>query len=402
MDAQRPLYLDYMATTPVDPRVAARMSECLTRDGAFGNPASATHTYGADASALVETARAQVAALVNADPREIVWTSGATEADNLAIKGAAWFHENRGRHIVTSRTEHKAVIDTCRWLERRGWTVTWLEPGADGRVEAEQVRDALTAETIVVAIMHVNNEIGVINDIAAIGEVCRAHGCQFHVDAAQSAGKLPLDLQRLPVDTMAFSAHKTYGPKGAGALFVRREPRARLEALIHGGGHERGLRSGTLATHQAVGMGEAFRIAAVEMPEEQRRILALRERFATALSKLPGVHLNGHPTERVAGNLNLSFAGVHGDALLLALRDLALSTGSACNSAAGAPSYVLRALGRSDALANASIRFSFGRWTTEAEVDHAATRVAEAVDRLRALSPLWGDTAIDTARKVAS
>lgn len=384
-----PIYLDYMATTPVDPRVAARMAECLTRDGVFGNPASSTHAFGAEARAAVEDARLQVAGLVNADPREIVWTSGATEADNLAIKGIAWFHRDRGRHLITSRTEHKAVVDTCRWLERNGWRITWLTPGLDGLVTAEQVSDAIEADTVLVSIMHVNNEIGVVNDIAAIGEVCRARGVLYHVDAAQSAGKLPIDLAALPVDTMAFSAHKVYGPKGAGALYIRREPRVRLEAMIHGGGHEQGLRSGTLATHQVVGMGEAFRIAGESMATEQPRILALRERFAAGIAGLRDVCVNGDRERRVAGNLNLSFGGVHGDALLLALRDLALSTGSACNSAAAAPSYVLRALGRDDALANASFRFSFGRWTTEAEVDEAARRVVAEVNRLRALSPLY-------------
>ncbi len=385
----RPIYLDYMATTPVDPRVAARMADCLTRDGVFGNPASSTHAYGRDAHALVENARAEVAALIGAEPREIVWTSGATESNNLAIKGAAWAHEDKGKHLITSRTEHKAVIDTCRWLERRGWRVTWLEPGDDGRIHAQQVADALTAETVLVTIMHVNNEIGVINDIAAIGDVCRAHGCLFHVDGAQTAGKVAIELANLPVDTMAFSAHKVYGPKGAGALFVRREPRARIEALIHGGGHERGMRSGTLATHQIVGMGEACRIAREEMGVEQPRILALRKRFQKRIGDLEAVCLNGHPDHRVAGNLNLSFGGVHGDALLTALRGLALSTGSACNSATASPSYVLRALGRDDALANASIRFSFGRWTTEEEVDLAADLLVREVTRLRALSPLW-------------
>jgi cysteine desulfurase len=383
-----PIYMDYMATTPVDPSVAECMAACLTREGVFGNPASDSHVYGARAAELVEQARAQVAGLIGADAREIVWTSGATESNNLAIKGAAWFNEARGRHIVTSRTEHKAVLDPVRWLERRGWRVTWLEPGPDGRVSPEQVATALESDTVLVAVMHVHNEIGVINDIAGIGALCRAHGCLFHVDGAQSAGKVPLDLSGLPVDTMSFSAHKCYGPKGAGALFVRREPRARLEALIHGGGHERGLRSGTLATHQLVGMGEAFRIAHECMDEEQPRILALRQRFQAALGALDGVCVNGHATERVAGNLNLSFGGVHGDALLHALDDLAISTGSACNSASGAPSYVLRALGRDDALANASIRFSLGRWTTPEEVDHAARRVVEEVRRLRAMSPL--------------
>ena len=385
----RPIYLDYMATTPVDPRVAARMAECLTRDGVFGNPASSSHPYGREASTLVENARGEVAALIGADPREIVWTSGATESNNLAIKGIAWAREDKGKHIITSRTEHKAVIDTCRWLERQGWRVTWLEPCDDGRIHAQQVANALTSDTVLVSIMHVNNEIGVINDIAAIGEICRTHGCLFHVDGAQTAGKVAINLSALPVDTMAFSAHKVYGPKGAGALFVRREPRARLEALIHGGGHERGMRSGTLATHQVVGMGEACRLAREEMTVEQPRILALRQRFQQRIGGLEDVCLNGHAEHRVAGNLNLSFGGVHGDALLTALRGLALSTGSACNSATASPSYVLRALGRDDTLANASIRFSFGRWTTEDEIDLAAELVVREVTRLRALSPLW-------------
>lgn len=384
-----PIYLDYMATTPVDPRVAERMATFLTRDGTFGNPASESHAYGHAAAACVESARADVAAAVGAEPREIVWTSGATEADNLAIKGIAWFHEDRGRHIVTSRVEHKAVIDTCRWLERRGWHVTWLDPDVGGRISAGAVAAALQPDTVLVAVMHVNNEIGVVNDIAAIGAVCREHGCLFHVDAAQSVGKVAVDLARLPVDTMAFSAHKSYGPKGVGALFVRREPRARLEALVHGGGHERGMRSGTLATHQVVGMGTAFAIAQQEMEVEQARLRALRDRFLDALGGLEEVWLNGDADARVAGNLNLSFGGVHGDALRNGLHDLALSAGSACNSASGAPSYVLRALGRDDTLANASLRFSFGRWTTVEEIDFAAARVVAEVTRLRAMSPLW-------------
>ncbi len=388
-----PIYLDYMATTPVDPRVAEVMARHLTRDGGFGNPASDTHVYGHRARAAVDDARAQVAALVGADPREIAWTSGATEANNLAIKGAAWFHKDRGRHIVTSRTEHKAVIDPCRWLERNGWRVTWLTPGPDGRVTPADVAAALEPDTVLVSVMHVNNEIGVVNDIDAIGSLCREHGCLFHVDGAQSAGKVAIDLTRSPVDLMSFSAHKVYGPKGAGALYVRREPRARIEALIHGGGHEGGLRSGTLATHQVVGMGKAFEIAMNEFDSEHARISSLRDRFRDALSGLEGVHLNGSATERVAGNLNLSFEGVHGDALLTALRGLAVSTGSACNSASGAPSYVLRALGRDDALAGASIRFSFGRWTDEAEIDRAVEQVIEAVTRLRGISPLWAGAA---------
>lgn len=384
-----PVYLDYMATTPVDPRVAERMTACLTMDGVFGNPASESHVYGHQAAACVEDARVEVAAAVGADPREIVWTSGATEADNLAIKGIAWFHEERGRHIVTSRIEHKAVIDTCRWLERRGWRVTWLEPDAGGRIAADAVAAALQPDTVLVTVMHVNNEIGVINDIAAIGEVCRAHGCLFHVDAAQSVGKVAVNLATLSVDTMAFSAHKSYGPKGIGALYVRREPRARLDALVHGGGHERGLRSGTLATHQIVGMGTAFALAVDGMDAEQARLRGLRDAFLAGIAQLEDVWINGDTEARVAGNLNLSFGGVHGDALRNGLYDLALSAGSACNSASGAPSYVLRAIGRDDVLANASLRFSFGRWTTPEEVGFAARRVVEEVTRLRAMSPLW-------------
>lgn len=387
MAVKTPVYLDYMATTPVDPRVAARMAECLTTDGAFGNPAS-DHAHGRAAAAIVERARDQVADLIHADPREIVFTAGATEADNLALKGIAWFHAGRGRHIVTSRTEHKAVLDTCQWLAGQGWDVTWLEPGPDGRITPGQVEAALREDTVLAAIMHVQNEIGTINDIAGIAEVTRHHGCLLHVDAAQSVCSLPLDVRALDVDTMAFSAHKCYGPKGAGALWVRREPRARLEALVHGGGHERGLRSGTLATHQIAGMGEAFRIAGEERETEQARILGLRQRFADRVMQLEGVHLNGHPDARIAGNLNLAFAGVNGESLRMALDDLSVSSGSACNTAAQAPSYVLRALGRDDVLANASIRFSFGRFTTDDEVDHAAGRVASEVRRLRALSPL--------------
>ncbi len=384
-----PIYLDYAATTPVDARVAEVMSRHLTMDGVFGNPASRSHAYGWQAEAAVEEARRQVAGLINADPREVVWTSGATESDNLAIKGCARFHAERGRHIVTSRIEHKAVLDTCSQLEREGFEISWLEPDADGLIHPDQVADAIRDDTILVSVMHVNNEIGVINDIAAIGAVCRERGVHFHVDAAQSAGKVPVDLARMPVDLMSFSAHKVYGPKGAGALYVRRRPRVRLEAQIHGGGHERGMRSGTLAVHQIAGMGEAFRIAAAEMAAENDRILALRERLWLGLSRIDAVHLNGSASQRVAGILNLSFDFVEGESLVMALKDLAVSSGSACTSASMEPSYVLKALGVDEDLAHASIRFSLGRYTTEEEIDRTLALVSDAVDRLRELSPRW-------------
>ncbi|BBP85229.1 MULTISPECIES: IscS subfamily cysteine desulfurase [Pseudomonas] len=384
-----PIYLDYSATTPVDPRVAQKMSDCLLVDGNFGNPASRSHVFGWRAEEAVENARRQVAELVNADPREIVWTSGATESDNLAIKGVAHFYHTKGKHIVTSKIEHKAVLDTTRQLEREGFEVTYIEPGEDGLITPAMVEAALREDTILVSVMHVNNEIGTINDIAAIGELTRARGILFHVDAAQSTGKVEIDLDKLKVDLMSFSAHKTYGPKGIGALYVRRKPRVRLEALMHGGGHERGMRSGTLATHQIVGMGEAFHIAKQEMASENQRIKALADRFWAAVDGMEELYLNGSATSRVPHNLNISFNYVEGESLIMALKDLAVSSGSACTSASLEPSYVLRALGRNDELAHSSIRFTFGRFTTEEEVDYAASKVREAVDKLRELSPLW-------------
>ncbi len=384
-----PIYLDYSATTPVDPRVAAKMIECLTNEGNFGNPASRSHAFGWKAEEAVENARRQVAELVNADPREIVWTSGATESDNLAIKGVAHFYASKGKHIVTTKIEHKAVLDTTRQLEREGFEVTYLEPGEDGIVTPAMVEAALRDDTILVSVMHVNNEIGTINDITAIGDLTRSRGILFHVDAAQSTGKVEIDLEKMKVDLMSFSAHKTYGPKGVGALYVRRKPRVRLEAQMHGGGHERGMRSGTLATHQLVGMGEAFRIAKDEMAQENERVRSLRDRFYKQVEHLEELYVNGSLTARVPHNLNLSFNYVEGESLIMALKDLAVSSGSACTSASLEPSYVLRALGRNDELAHSSIRFTFGRFTTEEEIDYAAQKVCEAVTKLRELSPLW-------------
>ncbi|KIY38878.1 MULTISPECIES: IscS subfamily cysteine desulfurase [Pseudomonas] len=384
-----PIYLDYSATTPVDPRVAQKMADCLLVDGNFGNPASRSHVFGWKAEEAVENGRRQVAELINADPREIVWTSGATESDNLALKGVAHFYQTKGKHIITSKIEHKAVLDTARQLEREGFEVTYLEPGADGIVTPAMVEAALRDDTILVSLMHVNNEVGSINDIAAIGELTRSRGVLFHVDAAQSAGKVEIDLQKLKVDLMSFSAHKVYGPKGIGALYVSRKPRVRLEAIIHGGGHERGMRSGTLPTHQIVGMGEAFAIAKQEMAAENVRIKALSDRFFKQVSGLEELYVNGSQTARVPHNLNLSFNYVEGESLLMSLKDIAVSSGSACTSASLEPSYVLRALGRNDELAHSSIRFSFGRFTTEEEVDYAAQKVCEAVNKLRELSPLW-------------
>ncbi|MBK9426978.1 MAG: IscS subfamily cysteine desulfurase [Gammaproteobacteria bacterium] len=382
-----PIYLDYAATTPVDPRVAAHMAGFLTADGVFGNPASRSHSYGWQAEAAVEEARAQVAELVGADPREIVWTSGATEADNLALKGCAQAHRDRGRHLITSKIEHKAVLDTCEYLETEGFDVTYLDPDAQGLIQPGAVAAALRDDTILVSVMHVNNELGTINDIAAIGAVCRARGVLYHVDAAQSAGKIPIDLSRLAVDLMSFSAHKIHGPKGVGALYVRRKPRVRLRAQMHGGGHERGMRSGTLATHQVAGMGEAFRIAGAEMAADSAHIGALRARFWNAVRELGEVYLNGCPTQCVPGILNLSFGAVDGESLLLALRDLAVSTGSACTSASLEPSHVLRALGIEDALAFSALRFSIGRFTTAEEIDHAAATLRDVLGRLRASGP---------------
>ena len=384
-----PIYLDYAATTPVDPRVAERMVECLTHEGNFGNPASRSHSFGWQAEAAVEQARQQVADLINADPREIVWTSGATESDNLAIKGCAHFNQRKGKHIITSKIEHKAVLDTCRQLEREGFEVTYLEPGADGLIEPGAVADAIREDTTLVSIMHVNNELGTITDIAAIGDICRERGVFFHVDAAQSAGKIPIDLEAMKVDLMSFSAHKMYGPKGVGALYVRRKPRVRIEAQTHGGGHERGMRSGTLATHQLVGMGEACRLASEDMTAESARILGLRNRLLEGVKNMEQVHINGTMEQRIPGILNISFAFVEGESLIMALKDLAVSSGSACTSASLEPSYVLRALGLSDELAHSSIRFSIGRYTTAEDIDYAVAKVHEAVGKLRELSPLW-------------
>jgi len=384
-----PIYFDYSSTTPVDPRVAEKMADCLTNDGNFGNPASRSHAYGWEAEAAVEEARGQIAGLLNADPREIVWTSGATEANNLAIKGCAHFNQKKGKHVITSKIEHKAVLDTCRQLEREGFEVTYLDPDSDGIIQPEAVAEAIREDTTVVSLMHVNNEIGTINDIAAIGEICRERKVFFHVDAAQSAGKISIDMDAMKVDMMSLSAHKIYGPKGIGALYVRRKPRVRIEAQMHGGGHERGMRSGTLATHQIVGMGEAFRVAQEEMVEENKRILALRNRLWDGLSNMEEVQVNGSLTQRVAGNLNISFAYVEGESLIMALKDLAVSSGSACTSASLEPSYVLRALGLDDEQAHSSIRFSIGRFTTEEEIDFAIEKIRDAVEKLRALSPLW-------------
>jgi len=382
------LYFDYSATTPVDPRAAAKMIPYLTEH--FGNPASRSHPFGWEAEAAVEEARAQVAALVGADPKEIVFTSGATESNNLAIKGAGHFYSGtKGKHIITVRTEHKAVLDTVREMERQGFEATYLNVADNGLLDLDVLRAAIRPDTVLVSVMAVNNEIGVIQDLDAIGKICREKGVIFHVDAAQATGKMPIDLKTLPVDLMSFSAHKTYGPKGIGALYVRRKPRIRLEAQMHGGGHERGMRSGTLATHQIVGMGEAFRIAREEMATENERIRMLRDRLYAGLKDIEEVHLNGDMDQRVPHNLNVSFNFVEGESLIMAIKDLAVSSGSACTSASLEPSYVLRALGRSDELAHSSIRFSIGRFTTEEEVDYAIKLLHEKIGKLRELSPLW-------------
>ncbi|MBL1378657.1 IscS subfamily cysteine desulfurase [Zobellella iuensis] len=384
-----PIYLDYAATCPVDPRVAEKMMQYLTPDGMFGNPASRSHRFGWQAEEAVDIARNQVAELINADPREIVFTSGATESDNLAIKGIANFYGKKGKHIVTSKTEHKAVLDPCRQLEREGFEVTYLDPQPNGLFTLEQIEHALRDDTILVSIMHVNNETGVIQDVKAIGELCRSRKIMFHVDAAQSAGKTAIDVQDMNIDLLSLSAHKIYGPKGIGALYVCRKPRVRLEAQMHGGGHERGMRSGTLATHQIVGMGEAFRIAKEEMHTEGERIRALRDRLYNGVKDIEEVYVNGDLEQRVPGILNISFAYVEGESLMMALKDLAVSSGSACTSASLEPSYVLRALGLNDELAHSSIRFSIGRFTTEEQVDYAIHLVNEAIGRLREMSPLW-------------
>ncbi|WP_027799653.1 IscS subfamily cysteine desulfurase [Paraburkholderia dilworthii] len=382
-----PIYMDYSATTPVDPRVVDKMIPFLREQ--FGNPASRSHSYGWTAERAVEEARENVAALVNADPREIIWTSGATESDNLAIKGAAHFYKSKGKHIITVKTEHKAVLDTCRELEREGFEVTYLDVKDDGLIDLEKFKAAIRPDTILVSIMSVNNEIGVIQDIEAIGEITREKGIIFHVDAAQATGKIDIDLQKLKVDLMSFSAHKTYGPKGIGALYVRRKPRVRIEAQMHGGGHERGMRSGTLATHQIVGMGEAFRIAREEMATENERIRMLRDRLLRGLSEIEEVYVNGDMEKRVPHNLNISFNFVEGESLIMAVKDVAVSSGSACTSASLEPSYVLRALGRNDELAHSSIRFTVGRFTTEQDVDYVINLLTTKISKLRDLSPLW-------------
>ena len=382
-----PIYLDYSATTPVDPRVAEVMIPYLTEK--FGNPASRSHSFGWEAEKAVEEAREQVAALVNADAKEIVWTSGATESNNLAIKGAAHFYAGKGKHLITVKTEHKAVLDTCRELERQGFEVTYLDVQENGLIDLEVFKQALRPDTTVVSVMFVNNEVGVVQPIAELGEICREKGIVFHVDAAQATGKVDIDLQTLKVDLMSFSAHKTYGPKGIGALYVRRKPRVRIEAQMHGGGHERGFRSGTLPTHQIVGMGEAFRLAKLEMELENARIRKLRDRLLTGLQDIEAVYVNGDMEHRVPHNLNMSFAYVEGESMIMAIKDLAVSSGSACTSASLEPSYVLRALGRDDELAHSSIRFSIGRFTTEEEVDYAVKLLHEKIGKLREMSPLW-------------
>ncbi|UBH25949.1 IscS subfamily cysteine desulfurase [Aeromonas enteropelogenes] len=384
-----PIYLDYSATCPVDPRVAEKMMQCLTMDGLFGNPASRSHRFGWQAEEAVDLARNQVAELIGADPREIVFTSGATESDNLAIKGVAHFYASKGKHIITSKTEHKAVLDTCRQLEREGFEVTYLEPMPNGLFTLEMIENAMRDDTILVSMMHVNNEIGVIQDIKGLGELCRSRKILLHVDAAQSVGKVEIDVEAMKIDLLSLSAHKIYGPKGIGALYVRRKPRVRIEAQMHGGGHERGMRSGTLATHQIVGMGEAFRIAKEEMASEGQRVMALRQRLWDGLKDIEAVYLNGDLEQRVSGNLNVSFAYVEGESLIMALKDLAVSSGSACTSASLEPSYVLRALGLNDELAHSSIRFSIGRFTTEEEIDYAVKLISDSIGRLREMSPLW-------------
>ena len=384
---QLPVYFDYAATTPVDPRVVARMLPYL--DTHFGNPASRSHRFGWAAEEAVAEARAEVAALVGCEAREIVWTSGATESNNLALKGAAQFYKDRGRHLVTVTTEHKAVLDSMRALERDGCEVTYLPPDSTGLLDPDRFAAALRPDTVLASVMLVNNEIGVVQDIATLGALCRERGVLLHVDAAQATGKVPIDLASLPVDLMSFSAHKTYGPKGIGALYLRRQPRVRLEAQMHGGGHERGARSGTLPTHQIAGMGEAFRLARLEMAADNARVAALHERLKRGLMALDAVYLNGDPVQRVPHNLNLSFAFVEGESLMMAIKDIAVSSGSACTSASLEPSYVLRALGLPDELAHSSLRLSLGRFTTEAEVDFAIAELAREVGRLRELSPLW-------------
>ena len=389
MSTQSTIYLDYASTTPVDPRVASKMMEFLTPEGEFGNPASRSHRFGWKADEAVEEARSHVANLVNCDPREIVWTSGATEADNLAIKGVARFYKTKGNHIITSKIEHKAVLDPCRQLEREGFEVTYLDPDEGGVISPQAVKAAIKDTTILVSVMHINNELGTVNNLNEIGKIVRDNGAFFHVDAAQSTGKVEIDLSNVPVDLMSFSAHKTYGPKGIGALYVRRKPRVRLEALIHGGGHERGMRSGTLATHQIVGMGEAFRIAKVEMKEDLLKVNKFHKRFLDKVKEIDHVYINGDLKNKVPNILNISFNFVEGESLIMGLKDIAVSSGSACTSASLEPSYVLRALGRKDELAHSSIRFSFGRFTSDDDVNNTLEILGNVVHRLRELSPLW-------------
>tara|TARA_B100001063_G_scaffold3364_1_gene2428 strand:+ start:1409 stop:2629 length:1221 start_codon:yes stop_codon:yes gene_type:complete len=389
MSTQSTIYLDYASTTPVDPRVASKMMQYLTPDGEFGNPASRSHRYGWKADDAVEEARSHVANLVNCDPREIVWTSGATEADNLAIKGVARFYKSKGNHIITSKIEHKAVLDPCRQLEREGFEVTYLDPNEGGVITPEAIKNAMQENTILVSIMHINNELGTLNNLEEIGNITREAGAFFHVDAAQSTGKVDIDLSKLPVDLMSFSAHKTYGPKGIGALYVRRKPRVRIEALIHGGGHERGMRSGTLPTHQIVGMGEAFKIAKEEMESDHLKIKAYHEEFLKEAMKIEHAYINGDLNNKVPNILNISFNFVEGESLIMGLKDIAVSSGSACTSASLEPSYVLRALGRKDELAHSSIRFSFGRFTSDDDIKNTLSILNKVVDRLRELSPLW-------------
>lgn len=384
-----PIYLDYAATTPVDQRVANEMMQCLTMDGNFGNPASRSHRFGWQAEELIDQARNDIADLINADPREIVFTSGATESNNLAIKGAANFYQKKGKHVITVKTEHKAVLDTCRELERQGFDVTYMEVEENGLLDLKKLEAAIREDTILISVMHVNNELGVIQDIATIGEMCRERKIMFHVDAAQSAGKVQIDLQQLKVDFMSFSGHKVYGPKGIGALYVRRKPRARLEAQMHGGGHERGMRSGTLATHQIVGMGTAFRVAKEDFEKDHAHISTLRKRLLDGVMDMEEVYFNGAIDQSVPGIVNLSFNFVEGESLLMAVKDIAVSSGSACTSASLEPSYVLRALGRNDELAHSSIRFSIGRFTTEEEIDYTVKLIKDSIGRLREMSPLW-------------
>ncbi len=389
MSTRSTIYLDYASTTPVDPRVASKMMEFLTPDGQFGNPASRSHRFGWKADEAVEEARSHVANLVNCDPREIVWTSGATEADNLAIKGVARFYKSKGNHIITSKIEHKAVLDPCRQLEREGFEVTYLDPNDKGVIDPEDVKSAIKDTTILISIMHINNELGTVNNISKIGEIARERGIFFHVDAAQSTGKTLIDLEKMQIDLMSFSAHKTYGPKGIGALYVRRKPRVRLEALIHGGGHERGMRSGTLATHQIVGMGEAFRIAKEEMDMDHKKVSEFHQKFLEKVKEIDHVYINGDLDNKVPNILNVSFNFVEGESLIMGLKDIAVSSGSACTSASLEPSYVLRALGRKDELAHSSIRFSFGRFTSDEDVENTLDILGNVVHRLRELSPLW-------------